>query len=663
MNILVRGQSNAQIMMDADGIAGQRALVQRVEQLLGFDGAQNRVQLVYGHPTADQTTVAPGTALLTDWLSPMNGDWRQGWNIGAQEAALLNFIHAQPATTRDNPTAVLWLHNEYDAIRGDVTAEMWSSALRFDAALVRQALGQRAATVPYVFVSAIPSSSAVDGSLQAIRLAMEGLAGDAAFNASIGARALDLDMSWDDMDGNPATLEYGGTHMSSSDALLVVERAARSIAEGWANYALPGSPLARANGNIANEGPEVVAAWRSGAAQLDVDFAFDAATTLVAWPVVGTGLGWSVRNPAGHAMTATGLTPVDGDTVRLHFAGPLPEGPLRLHYGWGYGRLAAGDSHAQGHALYDDQGLPAWTMAQGVGVARWEGGRTVLDYSDSALRPTLAQGLTSAMMAQADEVRFLDGRLVFDADDPAAVVLRLYQVALGRQPDAVGLNTWIGALAAGRSLEEIGWSFLTSAEFQARYGGLDHSKFVAQVYRNGLGREADADGHAMWVSQLAAGRSQAWVLGGFSESAESRGRTAGLLAQGLWDADEPAAQIARLYDTAFGRQPDAPGLAFHLATWHAGRALTDIAASFLQSPEFQARYGLPEDAGFVTALYHNSLHREPDAAGLAQWLWSLASGMSRADVVLGFSDSAEHVQQTAGLTMGTHPGEAGIVFA
>ncbi|MFC7555955.1 DUF4214 domain-containing protein [Pseudoroseomonas wenyumeiae] len=379
--------------------------------------------------------------------------------------------------------------------------------------------------------------------------------------------------------------------------------------------------------------------------------------------MVGTGLGWSVRDAPGHSIAAIGLAPVDGDTVRIAFASPLPEGPLRLHYGWGYGRLAAGDGKAQGNGLYDDHGLPAWTMAQGVGVTRWEGGRAVLDYGDSALRPTLAHGLTGAMMAQADEARFLDGRMVFDADDPAAMVLRLYQVALGRQPDPVGLNAWTGALAAGRSIEDIGQSFLTSAEFHTLYGGLDNGGFVDQVYRNGLGREADAGGHAMWVSQLAAGRSQAWVLSGFSESAESRGRTAGLLAQGIWDADEPAVQIARLYDAAFGRQPDLQGLATHLATSRAGHALADIAAGFLQSPEFQARFGVPDDPGFVTALYRNSLHREPDAEGLMNWLAALANGASRVDVVLGFSESAEHVQQTASLTMGLHPGEGGIVFA
>src|SRR5690606_26410161 len=184
-----------------------------------------------------------------------------------------------------------------------VTEAMWRSALRFDAAMVRQALGQEAWSVPYVFVSAIPSSSAFDSSLQAIRFAMEGLAGDASFNAMIGARALDGDMTWDDLDHNAATLEYGGTHMSVHDALKVVERAARSIAEGWVEYALPGSEVAVRGGNIANEGPQVVAAWRAGGHLLQVDLAFDAAASIVAQPIVGSGLGWSVRDATGRSIT------------------------------------------------------------------------------------------------------------------------------------------------------------------------------------------------------------------------------------------------------------------------------------------------------------------------------------------------------------------------
>lgn len=663
LNILVRGQSNAQLMMDAEGGAGQQMLIRRVEQLLGFDGVRDRVALIYGHPAEEMATVAPGTALMTDWLSPVEGDWRNGWWVGAREAALLNFIAAQPEEVRDNPTAVLWLHNEYDAIRADVTEAMWASAVRFDAALLRQALGQGAETVPYVFVSAIPSSSAVDGSLQAIRLAMEGLAGDASFNAMIGARALDLDMSWDDLDGNPGRLEFGGTHMAFTDALLVIERAARSIAEGWAQYALPGSEVARRGGDIANEGPQAVAARRADWNLLEVDFAFDGAGILVAQPIVGTGLGWTVRDAVGRSVAATGLSPVDGDTVLIHFDGALPEGPLRLHYGWGYGRLADDSGKAQGNALYDEQGLPAWTMAQGLGVIGWENGRGILDHSDAALRPTMLHGLTVSMMSRAEEARFLDGRMVFDLNDPAAQALRLYQAALGRLPDAPGLDYWTDGLKAGWALEEVGHRFLESAEFQARYGQLGNASFVEQLYWNVLGREADDIGRDYWLEQLGGSRDRGWVLQGFSESGENRARTAWQVEQGLWDADTHAAQVARLYDTALGRRPDAEGLKAYVSAMKAGLSMTMMAADFLRSAEFEARYGMPDNAAFVSALYRSSLHREADAQGMAHWVSALEGGMTRAEAVLGFSESAEHMVLTQSWVLGDQQGGYGILFA
>ncbi len=45
LNVLLRGQSNAQLMGDYNG--GAQAMVDRVEELLGFDGATNRVNLEY----------------------------------------------------------------------------------------------------------------------------------------------------------------------------------------------------------------------------------------------------------------------------------------------------------------------------------------------------------------------------------------------------------------------------------------------------------------------------------------------------------------------------------------------------------------------------------------------------------------------------------------
>ena len=64
----------------------------------------------------------------------------------------------------------------------------------------------------------------------------------------------------------------------------------------------------------------------------------------------------------------------------------------------------------------------------------------------------------------------------------------------------------------------------------------------------------------------------------------------------------------------------------------------------------RAPTGSLDDTQFVTLLYNNALHRAPDPGGLAYWLDQLTTGMSRNDVVLGFSESAEQKgDQQAGL--------------
>jgi len=49
----------------------------------------------------------------------------------------------------------------------------------------------------------------------------------------------------------------------------------------------------------------------------------------------------------------------------------------------------------------------------------------------------------------------------------------------------------------------------------------------------------------------------------------------------------------------------------------------------------------------VTALYDNALGRAPETAGLASWVGQLAGSLSRADVLLRFSESAENRAQVA----------------
>ncbi|MDY7105558.1 MAG: DUF4214 domain-containing protein [Actinomycetota bacterium] len=115
-------------------------------------------------------------------------------------------------------------------------------------------------------------------------------------------------------------------------------------------------------------------------------------------------------------------------------------------------------------------------------------------------------------------------------------------------------------------------------------------------------------------------------------------------------AGQPAGvsdSIVRLYVAALGRQPDGPGLVHWTNHYVAGMPLRTIAGHFAASPEFAARYGNVDDAGYITLLYRNALGREPDAAGHANWMRQLRyGGMDRGDLLVGFSESAELIART-----------------
>jgi Ca2+-binding RTX toxin-like protein len=358
LNVLVRGQSNSILMMEAGNFAGRDALRREVERLLGFDGTTDRINLIYDSSDWNSSTAFGGTALIGDWLTPRNNDWRQGWTVAGREQALLREIASVPATQRDDPTAILWLHSEYDSARTDLTAEEWVSAVRFDASQTRAALGQGAATTPYLFVSAMPYYGTTQGH-NAIRQGMEQLAADAGFNAHVAARMLDIDA-----DGDQAGA-YGGGHIDTADGVQTALRSARAIAEAFSNHAKPGSPVAVAGGNIADEGPQVIRATPVGTNQLRLDVRHDGAGGFQALDAdAANGAGWSVIG-AGGAVVGTAAALVDADTLLVTFSGPLPQGGL-LHYGHGYGRLAGADGSGRGNAVYDDQGLPIWVPAQGL---------------------------------------------------------------------------------------------------------------------------------------------------------------------------------------------------------------------------------------------------------------------------------------------------------
>ncbi|MDD9729551.1 DUF4214 domain-containing protein [Mameliella sp. AT18] len=114
------------------------------------------------------------------------------------------------------------------------------------------------------------------------------------------------------------------------------------------------------------------------------------------------------------------------------------------------------------------------------------------------------------------------------------------------------------------------------------------------------------------------------------------------------DIEGITGQIYRLYVTAFDRDPDGPGF----ESWATGIGtgsfnLSAAANGFANSPEFNDVFGGGTNEDFVRAMYQNTLDRGADPGGLAHWVGKLDAGASRAEVLLGFSESPEMQMRSA----------------
>jgi hypothetical protein len=120
-------------------------------------------------------------------------------------------------------------------------------------------------------------------------------------------------------------------------------------------------------------------------------------------------------------------------------------------------------------------------------------------------------------------------------------------------------------------------------------------------------------------------------------------------------------QAFRLYQAALDRLPDQEGLIYQTKALEGGLSLTQLASNFMASPEFGHRFNVPGNKEFVTLLYNNVLDRAPEAEGLAYHMARLEQqGASRADILIGFSESPENQALAAAALVGV--GMAGMLY-
>lgn len=104
--------------------------------------------------------------------------------------------------------------------------------------------------------------------------------------------------------------------------------------------------------------------------------------------------------------------------------------------------------------------------------------------------------------------------------------------------------------------------------------------------------------------------------------------------------------VGRLYTATFGRFPDLSGLLFWFDALNNGlTSINTVCEQFIASPEFLSRYG-PDISNetYINNMYINALGRPAEAGGFAYWTDLMNNqNVSRADTLLGFANSPEHV--------------------
>jgi len=206
-------------------------------------------------------------------------------------------------------------------------------------------------------------------------------------------------------------------------------------------------------------------------------------------------------------------------------------------------------------------------------------------FDDVLARPADGAGLmqwTAALSSGAASPASMVSALASSPEAGLTVepVNRLYMAYFHRNPDADGLRYWVWRLRGGTPLGAVSSGFTQSPEFISTYGALDDAAFVDLVYRNVLGRPADAAGANYWVAQLRArALDRGGVMVNFSESPEYRAATA------AWN------DVVQLYIGLLRRSPDQAAIDFWVPAIRGGRSLADLAGTILASGEYRGRFG------------------------------------------------------------------------
>jgi sugar lactone lactonase YvrE len=206
------------------------------------------------------------------------------------------------------------------------------------------------------------------------------------------------------------------------------------------------------------------------------------------------------------------------------------------------------------------------------------------------------------------------------------VVQNLYMRILHRSADPSGLSTFVTLLAQGGTAEQIEAQLLGSDEYFNNRGGGTTAGFLGALYQDVLNRPIDNTGLQVWELALANGTSRLDVAAAILASAES-------------DAD----QVQSAYTQFLHRPADMAGLNGFVSFLQQGRSILQVITALVTSAEFAQGAGGDPNQLYVTQLYLDLLHRQPDSGGLAFFTQGLDAGTTTRDgVVQAILHSSEY---------------------
>lgn len=258
----------------------------------------------------------------------------------------------------------------------------------------------------------------------------------------------------------------------------------------------------------------------------------------------------------------------------------------------------------------------------------------------------LGQSGNDTLLGGDDDDRLL-AETVNDTFDPVAdQVFRMYQTALDRLPERAGHFSWTQSLLAGTvDLVTMASAFLASTEFQSLYGTLDNTDFVTLLYDNALDRAPDPVGLATWVAALDGGTlTRAEVMVKFSESAEFIDNTSAVsleFSQAGYQQDFTD-EAYRLFYATNDQDIGQATLLDATEDLAQGMSAKDLAAEFLATDAAKALYLWATNEEFVEMVFQTTLDRAPAPGTLAAWTAALdANTVTRAGFVNYVAQSGE----------------------